>query len=157
MGFWKELLPGLNSKPIEGEEPQARHRVRGPRSNLVADMPDAHQVIPGTALPSTYQVWLVGEQKYQSTLKALCVGEPIKLLSEPDNPHDKNAIVAVTFLGRTVGYVPKSDLLYLAINFEGHGATAKVMSVNEGLNGFQNVVLEVVLTQDRIGRRRFTR
>ncbi|MCY1671728.1 HIRAN domain-containing protein [Novosphingobium sp. SL115] len=153
MGFWQGLLAGLAGKPIEHEEPQARNRMRAPRSNLVAEPPDVRQ----DALPGTYRVGLVDEQQYQSAVKSLCVGELVKLLSEPDNPNDKRAIVAVTFLGRTLGYVPKSNWLYTAINFEGHGATAKVMLVEEGQNGFHSVVLEVALTKDRIGRRRFTR
>ncbi|WP_326493079.1 HIRAN domain-containing protein [Novosphingobium sp. SL115] len=157
MGFWQALLSGLNSKAVEGEEPQVRERLRGPRSNLVAGPRDSLLELPSVALPSTYRVELVGGQNYQSAIGSLCVGEPVKLLSEPDNPRDKRAIVAVTFLGRRLGYVPRSHPLYFALNFEGRGAIAKVMSVGRGQDGFHNVVLEIAANGDRIPQRRFTR
>lgn len=157
MGFWKELLSGLNSKPVNDGEPQVRHRVRAPRASVVASPHDPTLELPSVALPNTYPVGLVGEQSYQSAIRSLCVGEPVKLLSEPDNPHDKRAIVAVSFVGRTLGYLPKRNWLYEAINFEGCGATAKVMAIGKGQNGFHNVVLEIVVNGDGIGRRRFPR
>lgn len=157
MSFWKGLLAGLTDQPIARKEAQPRKRVRAPGAKIVASPPDADLEMADVTPPRTYPVELVGEQSYQSAIKALCISEPIKLLSEPDNPNDRKAIVAVTFIGRRVGYLPKRHWLYDAINFEGRGATAKVMAVGKGQNGLHNVVLEIALNSDGIGRHRFTR
>ena len=41
-------------------------------------------------------------------IKKLSVGERVKLIPEPDNPHDENAVM-IFARGEKIGYVPRED------------------------------------------------
>lgn len=43
-----------------------------------------------------------------STLKKVTVGSHLDLAAEPDNPHDKDAVMLL-FENEKIGYVPKTD------------------------------------------------
>lgn len=44
----------------------------------------------------------------EALLKTLLVGERVKLIHEPDNPYDENAVM-VFARGEKIGYVPRED------------------------------------------------
>ena len=128
-------------------------RLLPPRVKIVTGPIGAQFELPKINPPKAYPVGLVGEQNYQAAVRALVVGETVKLLSEPKNQFDDNAIVAVNVRGQTLGYVPKANWLYDAINNEGQGAEASVKFVGMTENGFWNVVIDVVMNGQGIGVR----
>ncbi len=44
----------------------------------------------------------------EALVKSLLVGERVKLIPEPDNPHDENAVM-IFARGEKIGYVPRED------------------------------------------------
>jgi hypothetical protein len=61
----------------------------------------------------TYSIVGMNYIKTEEIVAALKGGEPVTLVREPNNEHDKNA-VAVWFDGQRVGYIPKKQNLVLA-------------------------------------------
>lgn len=54
-----------------------------------------------------YMVSLVGEASYQPAVKRCRRGDVVRLIPEPDNPFDADAVKALTVYGETVGYLPR--------------------------------------------------
>lgn len=104
----------------------------------------------------SYPVDLVGERHYQAAIGDAAAGDAVALLTEPGNPYDDRAIVAVDGAGRTLGYLHRDSWLRGALIDEGRGAAAAIDTVGAGRDGFAQLRLQVSLTDDGpIGERDF--
>ncbi len=91
-----------------------------------------------------YSVGLVGELHYQGAVRRARPGDGVTLALQPDNPHDRNAIVALDRHGDILGYVARENFLQRLVHEEGRGASATVMKVVEEAQGRNlGIVLEV--------------
>lgn len=135
----------------------AKGRLMPPRLRVVTGPRGSSYLSPPFEERPVYPVGLVGEQHYQDAVRRCAPGDEVVLLTEVGNPHDKHAIVVVDRSGQTLGYIPKDNWLYAAVNLERKGATARVKSSGIGQNGFLNVVIEPVLNRAMLGERRYVR
>ncbi len=104
----------------------------------------------------SYPVSLVGLRGYQAAIGAAAIGDAVHILSEPDNPHDGEALVVVDGDGRALGYVPRVSWLRVALTAEGRGCRATVDELKVGDSGYIGVQLLVTLNDDGpIGTRSF--
>jgi hypothetical protein len=73
----------------------------------------------------------------------LKVGDALKLVREPHNPHDANAI-RVEWEGRMLGYVPRRENAHLARQMD-HGALieARITQLRERRNGRHTISYEI--------------
>src|SRR5262249_54156269 len=53
-----------------------------------------------------YDQHIVGESHYQPALRRCRVGDELRLVPEPDNPYDPNAIMVSRMDGKKIGYLP---------------------------------------------------
>jgi len=71
------------------------------------------------------------------------VGDPLRLVREPDNPHDANA-VRIEWNDRRIGYVPRTDNAHLARQMDhGAAAQARIIALHRYRNGRNRVSYEV--------------
>ena len=75
----------------------------------------------------------------------LRLGDPLDLVREPDNPHDRNA-VRVDWRGRKLGYVPRAEneALAWAMN-RGERVTARISRLQEHRNPRLRIEFEVLV------------
>jgi hypothetical protein len=111
--------------------------------------------ISRSSSPLMYAIQLVGEQHYQAAALTCRPGDAARLLFEPDNPYDSDAIVAVNSDGQTLGYVPRDSWLREAALDEGKGFDAAIKSAAVGSRGFIEIVLNVSRREDPLGERAF--
>ena len=75
----------------------------------------------------------------------LRVGDALRLVREPANPHDANAI-RVEWGGRMLGYVPRRDNAHLARQMDGGaGIEARITELKPRRNGRHLLSYEVFL------------
>ena len=75
----------------------------------------------------------------------LRVGDPLALVREPDNPHDRNA-VRVDWRGRKLGYVPRAENEALAWAMDrGERLTARISRLQEHRNPRLRIEFEVLV------------
>ena len=75
----------------------------------------------------------------------LRIGDPLELVREPDNPHDRNA-VRVDWRGRKLGYVPRAENEALAWAMDrGERVTARISRVQEHPNPRLRIEFEVLV------------
>ena len=75
--------------------------------------------------------------------EALCVGDPLELEREPDNPHDANA-VSVSWRGRKLGYVPRRENAVLAWSLDrGDVLRARISRLTHHPNPARRIEFEV--------------
>ena len=67
----------------------------------------------------------------QSILAKCKIGEPIKIVREPDNPFDKSAVALFRKNGEQIGYLPKGDRLSDHID-KGGMVKAKILKITGG-------------------------
>ena len=73
----------------------------------------------------------------------LRVGNALKLVREPDNPHDANAI-RVEWEGRMLGYVPRRENAHLARQMDrGAAIEARITQLQERRNGRHTISYEI--------------
>lgn len=81
-------------------------------------------------------------------------GDKLKLVAEPDNPYDPNA-VAVMYGQTKIGYVPSSlnDVISQLLFF-GHGDVfeARVASISPEKHPEQQVQMAIFVTDNRAGK-----
>jgi len=71
-------------------------------------------------------------------------GEPLRLVREPDNPYDRNAIRVRRVNGDEVGFVPKTDAVELARKMDaGQQIRAEVDWLNSPDERFHSFGLKV--------------
>lgn len=71
------------------------------------------------------------------------VGDPLVLIREPDNRHDRNAI-RVEWRGNKLGYVPRAQNRAVAGAMDaGDALTARVSSLSDNKNPWQRLAFEV--------------
>ena len=75
----------------------------------------------------------------------LRLGDPLELVREPDNPHDRNA-VRVDWRGRKLGYVPRTENEALAWAMDrGERVTARISRLQEHPNPRLRIEFEVLV------------
>lgn len=73
----------------------------------------------------------------------LKVGETLKLVREPDNPHDRNA-VRVEWQGQQLGYLPRAENQAIAAELDrGSKVEARIARLREAKNPWQRVLIDV--------------
>src|ERR1039458_7306738 len=86
-------------------------------------------ILMGKIVTSHHNCWVVGCHYYHG-VRSLYVGEVLYLFREPNNPHDRNAIVAQTSTGLKIGHISRSDASMLAHTLDqGVKATATVQEI----------------------------
>ena len=75
----------------------------------------------------------------------LRIGDPLELVREPDNPHDRNA-VRVNWRGHKLGYVPRAENEALAWAMDrGERVTARISRLQEHRNPRLRIEFEVLV------------
>ncbi len=75
----------------------------------------------------------------------LKVGEPLTLLREPDNPHDRYAI-RVLWGNRQLGYLPRAENQAIAAELDrGTRVEARIARLREAKNPWQRVLIDVFI------------
>jgi len=75
----------------------------------------------------------------------LRIGDPLELVREPENPHDRNA-VRVDWRGRKLGYVPRAENEALAWAMDrGERVTARISRLQEHPNPRLRIEFEVLV------------
>ena len=88
---------------------------------------------------------LAGSQYYAvgEFWRELQVGDPLNLIREPDNRHDRNAI-RVEWRGHKLGYVPRAENRAVAAALDGGDKlVARIARLREHPNPWQRVEFEV--------------
>jgi hypothetical protein len=89
----------------------------------------------------------------QAEVRRMRVGETVRLVREPDNPHDENAIAVITTGGVRLGLLPVSVAADVAIELdEGATADAHVYELLLSRPEFQfaNIVLHVKISGSKL-------
>lgn len=102
---------------------------------------------------SSYKVGLSGESNYQPAIRACRPGQRVRVVHEPDNPYDDEALAVESESGATIGYVPRSSWLREAIHEEGKGCTATILSLDQSAGEALGVVIDVVLNANGVSER----
>ena len=97
-------------------------------------------------MPRRYKLALVGVSKYQAEIHKCDEGDEIALLHEHNNPHDENAIVAITSRGQKIGYVARDSWVKELLIEQGRMCRTWIEHIN--LGGKNNKTLGVVLRID---------
>jgi len=90
---------------------------------------------------------LAGSQYYAlgAYWSEIRVGDPLVLIREPDNRHDRNAI-RVEWHGHQLGYVPRAENRAVAAAMDaGDRLSARVSSLSDDKNPWRRVAFEVFL------------
>ncbi|HKA44017.1 MAG TPA: HIRAN domain-containing protein [Burkholderiales bacterium] len=83
----------------------------------------------------------------------ISVGDRIKLVREPDNPYDPNAI-CIEWRGRKLGYLPRRDNAAVARQIDrGETLEARVSGLKENRNRSVRLDLEVIAPLEREANR----
>ena len=88
---------------------------------------------------------LAGSQYYAvgELWREMRVGDPLTLIREPDNRHDRNAI-RVEWRGRKLGYVPRAENRAVAAALDGGDRlVARISRLTEHADPWQRVEFEV--------------
>ena len=90
---------------------------------------------------------LAGSQYYalSTVWQEIRPGDALALVREADNRHDRHAI-RVEWRGHTLGYVPRTENRVIAAALDaGDRLTARVSSVSDNKNPWQQVAFEVFI------------
>jgi len=131
----------------DNDRPNGRVRIR-----VCFGEKDEVYRVPPAFEPRSYPVNLVGESFCQAAIRRCRAGQPVTLWHEFDNEHDRNAIVAVSQQGEKIGYLGRGSWLYKAINEEGEGASAAILSIDTQY-GTSGIVLRVLIDGTPIYKR----
>ena len=81
----------------------------------------------------------------QALWDQLKVGEPLTLVREPDNPHDRNA-VRVDWQGHTLGYVPRRENQAVATHMDRGGKVeARISRLSLQRDPWQRIEFEIYI------------
>lgn len=103
-----------------------------------------------------YPVAVAGESFFnpdgsarQDVIATLSVGEHLRLVPEPNNPHDHNAVLITTMDGRGIGYIAAGPAQWLSPMVQKRKpVAAAVRSLGIAENGGRGVVLTVFTDAD---------
>jgi plastocyanin len=93
-------------------------------------------------IPTVYPVGIVGEASYQPAIRRAKVGQAVRLVHEPSNPHDERAISVQSAMGECIGYLPRDSWLHRVLLDEGKQIAGRIKSIEGSPRG---VVLDVVV------------
>jgi hypothetical protein len=75
----------------------------------------------------------------------LKAGDTLKLVREPENSHDRNA-VRVEWQGRQLGYLPRAENQAIAVELDrGSRVEARISRLREAKNPWQRVLIDVFI------------
>lgn len=97
-----------------------------------------------------YHVKVVGVSHYQPAVEACSPGESVRIIHEPDNPHDEMALRVESAAGDSVGYIPRSSWLHAAIHERGRGVSGSIASVGRNAVGIVGMVVSVAICDDEV-------
>ena len=103
----------------------------------------------------TIPVTLVGQARYQATIRLCRVGQPVSLLREVANPYDSEAIIAVDDDGFDLGYISREAWIRDALCEPGARCTAWITSIDERPRTVLRLTLDVQLAGLVVGERRY--
>lgn len=93
---------------------------------------------------------IVGVSFYQEALAHVQPGQPVRLVHEPDNPHDEMALRVETEDGSTLGYIPKRSWVRGAVHEHGRGISAVIASVGYGRACLLGARISAALSDDTV-------
>jgi hypothetical protein len=91
---------------------------------------------------------IAGVSHYQEALERCAPGQAVRLVHEPDNPHDPMALRVISLLGETIGYVPKGSWVHNVIHQRGRGVTAVIASMGYSRACLMGATLSAVVCDD---------
>lgn len=82
----------------------------------------------------------------QEILNQCFPGDPIILVRQPENIHDKNAILATTVQGEGLGHISREDALILSpILDSGRQCRARIHELRGGIQGFETLGCRIAI------------
>lgn len=91
---------------------------------------------------------LVGVSHFQDALTRCAPGQPVKIIHEPDNPHDEMALRVDSMTGETIGYLPRRSPVHVAVHQHGRGVSAVIDSMGMGRACLIGARLSLALCDD---------
>lgn len=77
--------------------------------------------------------------------EGLKVGDPLRFVREPDNPHDPNA-VRIEWQGAKLGYVPRADQGEIArLLDKGKKVSGRIVNLHKGRSHWQRILFEALV------------
>lgn len=92
---------------------------------------------------------IAGVSHYQDALSRCAPGEHVKLVHEPDNPHDPMAIRVVSLSGETIGYVPRANWVHRLVHEKGRGVTGVIDSIGMSRACLLGALVSAAICDDR--------
>jgi hypothetical protein len=77
-------------------------------------------------------------------------GQPIRIIHEPDNPHDEMALRVETADGDTLGYLPRKCGLRVAVHQHGRGLSGAIASVGWSRACLLGATVSIALSDDEV-------
>lgn len=93
---------------------------------------------------------IAGVSHYQKALANCRPGQALRLVHEPDNPHDNMALMLETLDGNTVGYVPRRSGLHVAVLELGRGAFITIASIGYSRACLLGATITIALCDDEL-------
>lgn len=72
---------------------------------------------------------VAGVSFYQDAVTRCAVGQAVRFVHEPDNPHDPTALRVVSLAGETIGYVPRGSWAHRMVHETGRGISGTIESM----------------------------
>ena len=93
------------------------------------------------ALPVAGFQYYAGRAQWEG----LKVGDPLRFVREPDNPHDPQA-VRIEWQGEKLGYVPRADQGEIArLMDKGATVSGRIVNLHKGRSHWQRILFEALL------------
>lgn len=93
---------------------------------------------------------IAGVSHYQSALADCRPGQAVRLVHEPDNPHDPLALKIETLEGKTLGYAPRSSGLHVAVLEQGRGVSMTIASIGYSRACLIGATVSIALCDDEV-------
>lgn len=92
---------------------------------------------------------VAGVSYYQPALERCAVGQAVRFIHEPDNPHDEMALKVESLAGETIGYVPKGCWARTLVHEQGRGVSGVIASMGYSRNCLLGLTVSVAVCDDR--------
>ncbi|VXC42259.1 HIRAN domain-containing protein [Sphingomonas sp. 8AM] len=96
----------------------------------------------------SYSVSLVGTTHYQPSIRMLRRGNSVRICRKIGNPHDKDAIVAVSSGGKRIGYIARDSWIQRLAYEEAKSCSAFLTDTPNVGDGLLAVVLSVRISPE---------
>lgn len=93
---------------------------------------------------------IAGVSHYQQALAECRPGQAVRLVHEPDNPHDPMALKIETMDGKALGYAPRRSGLHVAILETGRGACLTIASIGYSRACLLGATVSITLCDDEV-------